>query len=185
MRFTENVWMQLRRISPFSLSFLIHGLVLLLFAYLTWYVPMKKKTEYDPTARIMLHGKKDERLRFQEKDNLDKFKAKDRMVYPLPEIEYRPVMPDVKFYPEPKIREELNLIGVEVMSQKWLNPSTGRQPLYTGEEKLAGSFTRHIQLLREGGLDIVFVFLQVILAPFLLPELQVLKPFPLTELCLN
>ncbi len=158
MRFTEKIWLLIRRFSPFSLSFLIHTLILLLFAYLTWYVPMKKRTVYDPAARIMLHGKKEEHMRFQEKDNLDKFRTKDRMVYPLPEIEYHPVLPDVKFYPEPKIREELNLIGVEVMSQKWLNPSTGRQPLYTGEEKLAGSFTRHIQLLREGGLDIVFVF---------------------------
>jgi len=158
MRFAEKAWNFCRRCSPFTLSFLIHALILILFTYITWYVPMRKKAEEDLAATIVLYGKKDDRLRFQDRYRLDRFKVDDHMVYPLPEIEYRPVLPEVKFYPEPKSREEIDFISVETMDRKWLTPSTGRQPLYTGEEKLAGSFTRHIQVLREGGLDVVFVF---------------------------
>jgi len=44
------------------------------------------------------------------------------------------------------------------MDNQWVNPTTGRQPLYTGPEKFVGSFSRRIQVLREGGLDVVFVF---------------------------
>ncbi|MBW2183603.1 MAG: hypothetical protein JRF49_07035 [Deltaproteobacteria bacterium] len=80
------------------------------------------------------------------------------MSYPIPQVEYRPVLPEVKSFPEPTIREELDLIGVETIDRKWLDPATDRQFLYTGAEKLAGSFSRHIQVLRGGGLDVVFVF---------------------------
>ncbi len=146
-----------KRYTSFSLSFLVHILLLLIFASVTWYMPAQQKEE-DPVASIILHGQREDRLKFQEKDHLDSFKVQDKMVYPLPEIEYRPVMPDITYYPEPKVEETFDLIGIEAMDRTWLNPSTGRQPLYTGEERLAGSFTRHIQMLREGGLDIVFVF---------------------------
>jgi hypothetical protein len=153
----KAAWDFIWRCSPYTLSFLVHAIILIVFTYITWYVPQQKKQE-DPGAAIILHGEKDDRLRFQGRNLLDRFKVKDHMVYPLSEIDYNPVLPNVKFYPEPKVREEIDLIGVEAMNRKWLNPSTGRQPLYTGEEKLAGSFSRHIQVLREGGLDVVFVF---------------------------
>lgn len=147
----------IRKFSPFTISFLIHIILLMLFTFLTWYVPVRIN-DVNLAATIVLRGKTDDRLRFQGSNDLDRFKVKDHMVYPLPEIEYRPVLPELNFYPEPKIREEINLIGVEALDHKWLNPATGRQPLYTGEEKLTGSFSRHIQVLREGGLDVVFVF---------------------------
>jgi len=156
MHLIKNSWDYFRSRSPFTLSLLLHILALMLFAYINWYIPVE---HIDNTpAVITLHGKTDNRLKFQEDDLLDKFKVKDKMVYPLQEIDYRPVLPDISYYPEPKIREELNLIGIEAAEQEFLHPATGRQPLYTGEEKLAGSFTRHIKILREGGLDIVFVF---------------------------
>jgi len=168
MRFAEDTWNFIRRLSPFkllliflspfALSILIHVIILAIFSYITWYIPMQKKAEENHAATIMLEEGKSDRFSFHTKKDFDQFKINNHMAYPLPQVEYRPVLPEIKFYPEPVIREELNLIGVETMDRKWLNPATDRQILYTGEEKLFGSFTRHIQLLREGGLDIVFIF---------------------------
>jgi hypothetical protein len=156
MNYFPVIWNKIKKSSPFSLSLVIHVIVLLIFSYITWYSPSHRTDDFP--ASISLQGQKNDVLRFQDKDHLDSFKAKDNMVYPLPEIEYQPVLPEVKFYPESKIKDELEFIGVETMDRKLLQPSTGRQPLYTGEEKLAGSFSRHIQILREGGLEIVFIF---------------------------
>jgi len=147
-----------RRLPSFSLSFALHVLLLLVFATVTWYAPEKKPRDLDTAAIIDMQGLQDDRLRFQGTDKLDSFEAKDRMVYPLDEIDYRPVMPEMKFFPEPTIKNTLDLVGVESAGREWLDTSSGRQPIYTGEEKLSGSFTRHIQTMREGGLDIVFVF---------------------------
>jgi len=167
MRFAENAWNFIRHLSPFkffllitspfTLSFFIHVILLTLSVYTTWYIPIQKKEE-EPAATILLEEGKSDRFSFQTKNYLDHFKINNHMTYPLSQAEYRPVLPDVKFYPEPTIREELDLIGVETIDHKWLNTATDRQLLYTGEEKLAGSFSRHIQILREGGLDVVFVF---------------------------
>jgi len=156
MNYALDIWKIIKKLSPFSLSLVLHIVILLIFSYISWYSPSHKENDFP--ASISLQGKKNDELHFQDKDQLDSFKATDNMVYPLPEIEYQDVLPEIKFYPEPKIKNELDFIGVEAMDRKWLQPSTGRQPLYTGEEKLAGSFSRHIQILREGGLDIVFVF---------------------------
>ena len=148
----------LRRLPSFSLSLALHVLLLLGFATVTWYAPDKKLRDIDTAALIALQGLQEDRMRFQGTDKLDSFEAQDRMVYPLDEIDYRPVLPELKFFPEPTIKHSLDLVGIESASREWLEPSSGRQPLYTGEEKLSGSFTRHIQTMREGGLDIVFVF---------------------------
>lgn len=167
MRFIEDGWnfikglsplkLSLLILSPFTLSLLIHVTILMLSAYTTWYIPMLKKEE-EPVATILIEDGKSDRFSFQTSSYLDQFKVNNHMSYPLPQVEYRPVLPDVKFYPEPTIREELDLIGVETIDRKWLDPATDRQILYTGEEKLAGSFSRHIRILRGGGLDVVFVF---------------------------
>jgi hypothetical protein len=148
----------LRRLPSFSVSLAVHVLLLLVFATVTWYAPEKKPRDIDMAALIALQGLQEDRMRFQGTDTLDSFDAQDRMVYPLDEIDYRPVLPEMKFFPEPNIKHSLDLVAVESTSREWLETSSGRQPLYTGEEKLAGSFTRHIQTMREGGLDIVFVF---------------------------
>lgn len=148
----------LRRLPSFSLSLAVHVLLLLGLATVTWYAPEKKPRDIDTAAIIALQGLQADQLQFQGTDELDSFEAQDHMVYPLDEIDYRPVLPEMKFLPEPTIKQTLDLVGVESTGREWLEPSSGRQPLYTGEEKLTGSFTRHIQVLREGGLDIVFVF---------------------------
>ena len=101
MHYNQNIWKTIKKLSPFSLSLLFHLTVLLIFSYISWYSPSQREDKFP--ASISLQGQKNNELRFQDKDHLDRFKAKDNMVYPLPEIEYQPVMPEVKFYPEPKI----------------------------------------------------------------------------------
>ena len=167
MRLLEYVWNSIRHLSPFKLfllitspfllSFLIHMILLMLSAYATWYIPMQI-VEEEPVATILLEEGKSDRFSFQTENHFSKFKVDNHMAYPLPQVEYQPVLPDVKFYPEPTIREDLDLIGVETIDRKWLDPATDQQIIYTGDEKLAGSFSRHIQILRGGGLDVVFVF---------------------------
>ncbi len=143
--------------SPFSLSFLLHIILLMFSAYATWYIPLQIAEE-DAAATILIEDGRSELFSFQTEDHFTQYKVDNHMAYPLPQVEYKPVLPDVKFYPEPTIREDLDLIGVETIDRKWLDPATDQRILYTGNEKLAGSFSRHIQILRGGGLDVVFVF---------------------------
>ena len=147
-------------IFPLLLSLVIHFTLLYFSNKIRWQFNQDHIFEPPKTARVVLEGKADNRLQFQGTDHLDSFKTDEHMAYPLPEVEYRPIAPDVDYIPEAKASDALDLISVpaSAMNHKWENPSTGRQPLYTGSEKLVGSFSRHIQVLREGGLDVVFVF---------------------------
>jgi hypothetical protein len=146
--------------SPFILSLLIHLLVIAGTRYITWEFAAAAPVKEHVPATILLQGLSDTRLTFMGRDMQESFKVRESMVYPLPEIEYRPVTPDVRYFLDPGVNEPLDLISIDAqaLDSAWANPSTGRQPLYTGEESLAASFSKHIQSLREGGLDVVFVF---------------------------
>jgi hypothetical protein len=159
MIFIEDTWNFIRRCSAFTISLIIHTVVIIVLAYTTYYIPAQKEKE-DLAAMLMLQqdGQANDRLQFQGRNRLDQFKSKDRMVYPRPEVRPMPILPEVKFYPEPMIREELNLLGVDAMDYQPLTPDSGSMPLHTGEEDLVGSFAKHIQSFREYGLDVVFVF---------------------------
>jgi predicted RND superfamily exporter protein len=143
--------------SPFAFSLLIHAIILILSAYTTWYVTINNEIE-EPAATIVFEDRTSDRFSFQDTNTLKQIKVNSSLAYTFPQVEYRPVVPDVTFYPEPTNLEELDLIGVETIDREWLNPVTDQKLIYSGEEKLAGSFSRHIQSLRKGGLDIVFVF---------------------------
>lgn len=145
---------------PFLLSISFHSGVLYLSKNMTWQFGKDVSSKQEVPATIVLDGRRDDGLKFQGTDRLDSFWSEDKMAYPHPEIEYRAITPEVDFYPDAKVSEELDIISIEAaaMDNQWVNPSTGRQPLYTGPEKFAGSFSRHIQVLREGGLDVVFIF---------------------------
>jgi Mg-chelatase subunit ChlD len=147
-------------VSPILVSLLIHTTALILSSRVVWSFAEIEPTQEVKPARIILDGRRDDGLEFQGTDQLDSFNTDEAMVYPLPEVEYRPIAPEPEFFPDAKVNEELDIISLEAatMTHPWVNPSTGRQPLYTGPERLAGSFSRHIQVLREGGLDVVFVF---------------------------
>jgi hypothetical protein len=143
--------------SPFAVSLLIHTIILIISAYTTWYVSINSEIE-EPAATIVFDEQTSDRFSFQDTTTLKQIKVNSNLAYTFPQVEYRPVVPDVTFYPEPTNLEELDLIGVETIDREWLNPVTDQKLIYSGEEKLAGSFSRHIQALRKGGLDIVFVF---------------------------
>jgi len=154
------LYLLLLTLSPILLSLLIHVGALILSSRVTWSFAEARPTQQTKPARILLDGQRDDGLKFQGTDQLDSFNTDESMVYPMPEVEYRPIAPEAEFFPDAKVNEELDIISLEaaVMDHPWVNPSTGRQPLYTGPERLVGSFSRHIQVLREGGLDVVFVF---------------------------
>ncbi|MBT8340321.1 MAG: hypothetical protein HKP58_01735, partial [Desulfatitalea sp.] len=80
-------------ISPFLVSSIFHMVALYLSGDLAWHFVNEQDLGKDVTAQIVLDGQKDDQLRFQGTDPLDSFETEDRMVYPLQEVEYRPVTP--------------------------------------------------------------------------------------------
>ena len=170
MQFAKAYLTPLKRLSPFYIfliavlpvliSILIHTFALISASLITWSFAAGKDIEQKISTTIVLDGRKDAGLRFQGTDLLDSFNAKDHLDYPVPAIEYRQVIPQMEVYPDSKVNDDLDIISVQAaaLEHKWVNPSTGGQPLYTGPERLVGSFSRHLQALREGGLDVVFVF---------------------------
>lgn len=147
-------------VSPIVISLLIHLCFLYYSGFIRWRFGGEVLPEQESTASVVIEEKVENRLRFEEKDRLDDFKSDQKMVIPDTKIEYRPITPEVDFQPEARVNNELDLIGVPAgtTDHRWLVSVTGRQPLHTGTEQLAGSFSRHIQELREGGLDVVFAF---------------------------
>ncbi len=149
-------------ISPIVISFLIHMSVLFYANFVTWTWFGKRPVVEEPLpVKILGEGNQDKGLKFFGSDLKDDFDADDTMFDPVPEIEYRPVIPDVEILPESKA-DELDIISVQAaaMDSKWVNPATGGKPLDTGSDimVMGGAFSRHIQSIREGGLDVVFVF---------------------------
>lgn len=147
---------------PLVVSFLLHGAGLLLADKVRWGFAASAVEEQNPEAATveLRHGKRDDRLKFQGEDSLDSFRADDMMAYPTPDIDYQPIAPDVEYFPDAAVRDRQDIISIQAatVDSQWANPVTGRQPLNTGYERLVGSFSRHIEVLREGGLDVVFVF---------------------------
>ena len=160
-------WLLPRRLAllaalPFLVSLIVHLTGLFYADQVRWNLSVKAVVDDEPPpARVEVrHGQRDDRLKFQGTDALDSFRADDLMAYPMPDIDYQPIAPNVEYFPEADVRERSDLVAIRaaLMPREWSNPVTGRQPLNTGYERLVGSFSRHIQVLREGGLDVVFVF---------------------------
>ncbi|MBU4055075.1 MAG: VWA domain-containing protein [Proteobacteria bacterium] len=146
-------------VSPVLISLIIHIGVLIYAHYVRWQWLGPYEEKGEKTAELLVE-KEDDRLQFQGTDKLDSFEADDNLFDPVSEISYRPVVPDMEILPDSAAKEEMDIIAVEaaVLDSKWVNPATGGQPLDTGSEMKVASFSRHIQALREGGLDVVFVF---------------------------
>ena len=100
----------LKRISPFYLlllaaspiliSMLIHTTGLILSRRVTWAFGDNPAGRQLEPARIILDGQRDDGLEFQGTDPLDSFRTDEAMVYPLPEVEYRPIAPEPEFLPD-------------------------------------------------------------------------------------
>lgn len=164
---TSARWLTPRRLVlvaalPFVVSGVIHLAGLFYADQVRWRLASAGvDADTPPPARVEVrHGQRDDHLKFQGTDSLDSFRADDLMAYPMPDIDYQPIAPNVEYFPEADVRERPDLVAIRaaLMPREWSNPVTGRQPLNTGYERLVGSFSRHIQVLREGGLDVVFVF---------------------------
>jgi len=156
--FINKLWDSARRSPPFLISLLLHGALLMVCATVTWQTSAVQRADEYPGAAIVLEQPRNEELRFQGREMLDRRTAQETKLIPMPDIDEAPSLPDVKFVPDIKIREDLNLIGIDVMSRMRPSSTETQKTFYAGEERLRGSFTRHIQGLREAGLDIVFVF---------------------------
>jgi Mg-chelatase subunit ChlD len=146
-----------RRSPPFAISLLFHLALLMAFAHITWDVPGQSRA-VENQAALVLQAEAEGKLRFADSAQLERFKFQDKTTYPLAQSEPRPVMPEAKFVPEMKVREDINLLGVPVLDRSWANVADGPKAVFTGAERLSGSFSRHVQGMREMGLDIVFVF---------------------------
>lgn len=149
-------------ISPLLLSALIHLSILIYANFVKWTWFGKRPVVEEPVpVTILGEGRQEAGLKFFGTDLKDDFDADEKMFDPVPEIEYRPVIPDVEILPDFKA-EELDILSVQAtaVNSKWVNPATGGKPLDTGSDMMVmgGSFSRHIQSIREGGLDVVFVF---------------------------
>jgi Mg-chelatase subunit ChlD len=157
MQFIQQTGQVIRRSPPFMISLFFHLALLTVFAYITWDVPSPSRAVEAQTAAIMLQESR-QGLRFADTSQLERFKFEDKTTYPLAQSEPRPAMPQVKFVPEMKVREDINLLGVPVLDRSWAKVSNGPLAVYTGAERLSGSFSRHVQGMRDMGLDIVFIF---------------------------
>ena len=94
--------------SPFTLSFLIHIIILGLSAYTTWYISSTNDVEDDLAATIVVDERTSDRFSFEDTNTLNQFKVDSTLAYSFPQVEYRPVVPDVAFYPEPTNLEDLD-----------------------------------------------------------------------------
>lgn len=160
----KNRWtpfkLSLLFISPILLSVMIHLGFFYYSNFIRWRFTENTLPEPPITATVILENRTEDTLRFQQSDSLASFKAENKPLQKLPEAASQTVSQTVDIFPEPAVRETLDLIHVPAaaLSHSWVNPATNGPAVYSGTETIAGSFSRHIQGLREGGLDVLFVF---------------------------
>lgn len=157
MQYFQKAWQVVKRSPPFAASLLLHVAVLTAFAYITWEVRVPGR-QAEPAAALMLQDSAKEELTFADPSKSERYKFADKTTYPLSQHEPRPVMPKAAFVPEIKVRDDVNLLGVPVLDSSWAKIGDGPRSVFTGAERLAGSFSRHVKGMRETGLDIVFIF---------------------------
>ena len=110
-------------------------------------------------------GEKLEEFRIQGTDALDEFKAPDKSEKTLPKVESYAVLPPAAPAENITVRGDVGAAGAAVFDRSLLqsphDPSGaigGGLTLFGGGEKFSGSFTRHVQGMRDVGLDVVFLF---------------------------
>jgi len=156
--------------SPILISFLIHLGILIYASFVIWTGSDKRPVIEEPLpGTLLVEDKAKAELEFQETEFEDSFDTEENEAEPVPELESEPDIPDEEILPDPGVEEAADLktdSGLEVISaqaaaldSRWMAGTTGGgKGMVVGSEMIAGSFSRHIQSMREGGLDIVFVF---------------------------
>jgi len=148
-------------ISPVLISFLIHISILVYANYVKWsWFDKSPVVQNAIPVEIIDESKKDDKIKFNSKDLKDDFHSDDKMFEPVPEVQYRPVIPVVEILPDSKANEALDIISVSTPGLESImgGPATGSKLPDTGSAMMVKSFSRHIQSIREDGIDVVFVF---------------------------
>ncbi len=158
MRRLQNILNAIRSRESLLLSILIHLLILILFIHMTYYIPKARDERAAASILFDEEGGSGDRLKYQDRSLVDRMRKRDDVMYPHPEVEHFPDLPEIDFELDPTLRKELDLIRVDRMDRSFHSFTANRQPYYTGEEELAGAFAKHIKRMRKRGLDIVFVF---------------------------
>jgi hypothetical protein len=160
----------------FLLSCLIHAAILLLVVKCNWLASAHGRLENGPLVTIMPQGTQEARLTFENEKTpihgdmrvqgfnpLDD-KAPGEMDDRLPKIQSLSAVPLVKFSPDIRIRDDVSLSGAPTLDKSLLNAGKGPANAIGGQfygmggAGFAGSFGRHMQGVREMGLDVVFIF---------------------------
>jgi len=166
----------IKRPPAFILSCLIHALLILLFCRVNWAFIAQRLPEENPVISVIPQQQQPaftfqapqtpEEFRVRGTDSFDQLKAEKKQDLPLPKIESNAPVPDMKFTPDIRVREDVSRIGAPTIDRSLLagpkGPSNtiGGQglPYYGIGDKSFGSFSRTILGVRKIGLDVVFVF---------------------------
>ncbi|MBL4584549.1 MAG: hypothetical protein JKX83_08025, partial [Pseudomonadales bacterium] len=97
---------------PLVVSIVLHGTGLFVADKVRWSMGNSGLEEELPdAAKVEIRdGKADNQLEFQGEDSLDSFRADDMMAYPMPDIDYQPIAPDVEYFPDAQVQEKLDII---------------------------------------------------------------------------
>jgi Mg-chelatase subunit ChlD len=164
-------------ISSFILSCIIHCVIIFPLFIADWNF-MHNRMDIDaPTITIMPEQKTDAEFTFQSPQPLNEFKIKGTDAFdelkaekpeppPYEKLESYGPLPEMKFTPDIRVRENASRIGVPTLDRSLLTGPKGFAntlggsglPYYGTGAKLSGSFGRDIQGVRKVGLDVVFVF---------------------------
>ena len=165
-----------RQSPAFLISLLVHANLFLALAYGNWVMTAPKPIEENPSITIVPEGEAGEQMQFGNADKLDEFRLQgadmfDEFKAPekpdsLPKIETYAVMPEAAHIQNITVREDMDSIGTAaVFDRAMLSVSSapagaigGGLTLFGGGEKFSGSFSRHVQGMRDVGLDVVFLF---------------------------
>ncbi len=161
----------------FILSCLIHAVLILAFCGVNWAFIPHHNPEENPSISIIPQKQDDtpftfqsplpgEELKVKGTDAFDQLKAEKIEKFPIPKIESNAQVPEMKFTPDIRVREDVSRINAPTLDRSLLTGPRGPSstiggqglPYYGFGDKSFGSFSRTIQGVRKIGLDVVFVF---------------------------
>jgi hypothetical protein len=158
------------------LSCLIHTVFILLLLKLNGMSAVHGRLEHNAMVTIMPQDTQEVPLTFQDQkpkiagefrvQGFNPFddKSPGKMDESLPKIQSLSALPVVQFTPDIRIRDDVNVSGAPTLDKALLNaekgPSNSIGGLFygMGGTGFSGSFGRHMQGVREMGLDVVFIF---------------------------
>jgi len=148
-----------------------------MFYQVNWGFILNHQAEENPAISIIYDKQNDapftfqnpqtgEEFRLKGTDAFDQLKGEKNKELPLPKLESNAQVPDMKFTPDIRVREDVNRIGAPTLDRSLLTGPKGPAnsigehglPYFGFGDKSFGSFSRTILGVRKIGLDVVFVF---------------------------